>query len=114
MTRKLPKFCTRRWLYPNSSNRRSSPRLLLEALEDRQAPAVASVHFAIIGDYGLMSRYDFKPMYYVYPMYKRFGDTLTYAASDDPMVSIFAHYDGQFGRDNYHAQGVTGGLGLSF
>lgn len=32
----------------------------------------------------------------------------------NPMVSIFAHYDGQFGRDNYHAQGVTGGLGLSF
>jgi len=32
----------------------------------------------------------------------------------NPMVSLFAHYDGQFGRDNYHAQGVTGGLGLSF
>jgi len=32
----------------------------------------------------------------------------------NPMVSLFAHYDGQFGRDNYHSQGVTGGLGLSF
>jgi outer membrane autotransporter protein len=30
------------------------------------------------------------------------------------MVSLFAHYDGLFGRDNYDNNSVSGGLGLSF
>jgi outer membrane autotransporter protein len=32
----------------------------------------------------------------------------------NPMVSLFAHYDGLFGRDNYDSNSVSGGLGLSF
>ncbi|TMQ32189.1 MAG: hypothetical protein E6K70_19905, partial [Planctomycetota bacterium] len=52
VTRRLLKFSRRRWPYQSANKRRPTPRLLLEALEDRQAPAVASVHFAIIGDYG--------------------------------------------------------------
>jgi autotransporter-associated beta strand protein len=30
------------------------------------------------------------------------------------MVSLFGHWDGIFGRDNYHSQAVSGGLSLSF
>jgi hypothetical protein len=30
------------------------------------------------------------------------------------MVSLFAHYDGLFGRDNYDSNSVSGGLALSF
>jgi outer membrane autotransporter protein len=32
----------------------------------------------------------------------------------NPMVALFAHYDGLFGRDNYDSNGVSGGLALSF
>jgi outer membrane autotransporter protein len=32
----------------------------------------------------------------------------------NPMVALFAHYEGIFGRDNYDSNGVSGGLALSF
>jgi outer membrane autotransporter protein len=32
----------------------------------------------------------------------------------NPMVALFAHYEGLFGRDNYDRNGVSGGLALSF
>ncbi len=54
--------------------------------------------FAIIGDWGIMGNYDVKPMYYVYRMYRHFGETLVYASSSDPNVSVFAarRADGKF------------------
>ncbi|MCP4543675.1 MAG: hypothetical protein GY832_41710 [Chloroflexi bacterium] len=42
------------------------------------------------GGYGLMARFEVRPTYYVYQMYKNFGDELLYASSDDPDVSIYA------------------------
>ncbi len=32
----------------------------------------------------------------------------------NPMVALYAHYDGIFGRDNYDSNAVSGGLSLSF
>ncbi|HXP35134.1 MAG TPA: autotransporter domain-containing protein [Chthoniobacterales bacterium] len=32
----------------------------------------------------------------------------------NPMVALFAHYEGIFGRDNYDSNGVSGGLAISF
>ena len=32
----------------------------------------------------------------------------------NPMVALFAHYEGLFGRNNYDSNGVSGGLALSF
>jgi hypothetical protein len=46
--------------------------------------------FAIIGDFGMMGNYEVKPIYNVYLMYKNFGVQRVYAASDDPLVSVFA------------------------
>jgi hypothetical protein len=46
--------------------------------------------FAIIGDFGLMNKYDVYPIYNVYLMYQKFGTERLFAASDDPDVSIFA------------------------
>jgi hypothetical protein len=42
------------------------------------------------GGWGLLARFEVRPTYYVYQMYKQFGDELLYASSDDPDVSIFA------------------------
>ena len=42
------------------------------------------------GGYGLLARFEVRPTYYVYQMYKHFGDELLYASSDDPDVSIYA------------------------
>ena len=42
------------------------------------------------GGYGLLAGYEVRPTYYVYQMYKHFGDELLYASSDDPDVSIYA------------------------
>lgn len=52
-------------------------------------------HFALqtnigSGGWGLFGRSDIRPTYYVYPMYKNFGNELVYASSDDPDVSIYA------------------------
>lgn len=42
------------------------------------------------GGYGLLARFEVRPTYYVYQMYKQFGDELVYASSDDTDVSIYA------------------------
>lgn len=43
------------------------------------------------GGWGLLGRFDFiRPSYYVYQLYKQFGETLVYAASDDPYLSVYA------------------------
>jgi len=42
------------------------------------------------GGWGLLAKYEVRPTYYVYQMYKHFGDELLYASSDDPDVSIYA------------------------
>lgn len=39
---------------------------------------------------GMMTSYENRPSYYVYQIYKRFGNHLLAATSDDPMVSVFA------------------------
>jgi hypothetical protein len=46
--------------------------------------------FAIIGDFGLMDKYEPYPIYFVYIMYKNFGTERLLATSSDPMVSVFA------------------------
>ena len=43
-----------------------------------------------IGGYGLFSRSEPRPTYYVYQMYKKFGNQLVYAACDDARVGIYA------------------------
>jgi hypothetical protein len=40
--------------------------------------------------HGLMTSYDIRPSYYVFQLYKRFGNHLLTASSDQAMVSIFA------------------------
>ncbi len=49
-------------------------------------------HFALEGGggVGLMAYPTPRPTYYVYPLYRRFGSELIYAASDDPEVRIYA------------------------
>jgi hypothetical protein len=42
------------------------------------------------GGYGLLAGFEVRLTYYVYQMYKHFGDELLYASSDDPDVSIYA------------------------
>jgi len=42
------------------------------------------------GEHGLFARGDPRPMYYVYPMYQRFGNQLVSASTDNADVSIFA------------------------
>jgi hypothetical protein len=46
--------------------------------------------FALIGEYGLMDKYDPYPIYHVYQLYQRFGSERLWAASDHPDVSLFA------------------------
>lgn len=46
--------------------------------------------FALVGDYGLMSKWDPLPIYFVYRMYNQFGTQLVEARSDDPHVSVYA------------------------
>lgn len=45
---------------------------------------------ANIGGYGLLDRYDVRPSYYTYQMWKQFGDELVYASSDHLQISIYA------------------------
>lgn len=52
-------------------------------------------HFALqsstgAGGWGLLARYEVRPTYYVYQMYKHFGNELVHASSDDTDVSIYA------------------------
>lgn len=42
------------------------------------------------GPFGLLSRFDTRPTFYVYPLFKQFGETLLESASTDPDVSITA------------------------
>jgi hypothetical protein len=46
--------------------------------------------FALAGDYGIVSATAPRPMYYVYMMYQRFGKEQVRAASDDPLVRVYA------------------------
>jgi hypothetical protein len=46
--------------------------------------------FDLVGDYGLMDKYDPYPIYYVYKMYQEFGSERLLATSSDPDLSLFA------------------------
>jgi hypothetical protein len=43
-----------------------------------------------IGGYGLLSRSDLRPTYYVYQIYQQFGQDLVYAGCDAPDLGIYA------------------------
>ncbi|MGC9399485.1 MAG: hypothetical protein ACP5HM_10165 [Anaerolineae bacterium] len=52
-------------------------------------------HFALqsspsLGGWGLFSRYEARPAYFVYRMYQHVGDERLYASSADPQVGIYA------------------------
>jgi hypothetical protein len=55
----------------------------------RQGTTIVA-QFALVGEYGLMDKYEAYPIYFVYRMYQRFGDQLVYASSDRLDVSVFA------------------------
>jgi alpha-L-arabinofuranosidase len=40
--------------------------------------------------WGVLGKYDVRPMYYVYMLYKQFGTELVFSESSDPYVSIYA------------------------
>ena len=40
--------------------------------------------------FGLLARYAPRPAYHTYRMYKQFGDQLRFAATDDPLVTVYA------------------------
>ncbi len=46
--------------------------------------------FALIGELGLLAKYQVHPIYYVYPMYQHFGTERLFASSDNPDLSVFA------------------------
>lgn len=52
--------------------------------------ATLVAQFALVGEYGLMGKWDVLPIYYVYRMYQHFGSELVGAVSDDPHISVFA------------------------
>jgi hypothetical protein len=43
-----------------------------------------------LGGWGLVETWDTYPSYYVYQLYKKFGNELVYSSSDDPDLSIYA------------------------
>ncbi len=43
-----------------------------------------------IGGFGLFARTEPRPTYYVYQLYRQFGDDLVFAGSDDPRVGVYA------------------------
>jgi hypothetical protein len=43
-----------------------------------------------IGGYGLFSRSDTRPTYYVYQIYQEFGETLVFAGCDHPSLGVYA------------------------
>ncbi len=43
-----------------------------------------------LGGYGLLSRSEARPTYYVYRLYQQFGNRLVYAAADDAQVGLYA------------------------
>lgn len=46
-----------------------------------------------IGGYGLLTRTDSRPTYYVYQMYQKFGENLVFAGCDDAQIGIYAALD---------------------
>ena len=46
-----------------------------------------------IGGYGLLSRSDTRPTYFVYQIYQEFGENLVFAGCDDPQLGIYAATD---------------------
>jgi hypothetical protein len=42
------------------------------------------------GGFGLLEKYDVRPTYYTYQLYKRFGTELVFSSSTDPDVGIYA------------------------
>ena len=42
------------------------------------------------GGWGLINRGELSPSYFVYQMYRKFGDELVYASSDDPDLRVYA------------------------
>ena len=46
-----------------------------------------------IGGYGLLSRSDTRPTYFVYQIYQAFGENLVFAGCDDPSLGIYAATD---------------------
>jgi hypothetical protein len=42
------------------------------------------------GGWGLIAKFDVRPTYYTYQMYKRFGEELLYASSDESNLSVYA------------------------
>ena len=40
--------------------------------------------------FGLLDRNGGRPAYFVYQLYKRFGDELVYSATDDPLTTVYA------------------------
>ena len=56
-------------------------------------PVVAQYAFQMRdsrGGWGLLERTRVRPQYYVYQLYRHFGDELVYAATDDPNVMVVA------------------------
>ncbi|MGD0247714.1 MAG: hypothetical protein ABSB75_01535 [Candidatus Limnocylindrales bacterium] len=46
--------------------------------------------FALTGNFGMIGKSDVNPIYYDYVMFQHFGTRLVRAASDDPLVSVYA------------------------
>ena len=86
------------WTLGNS--RDTTPDSLLSALWwadvlgrliSEKVDAVAHWNLASGGEsgHGMLAKYEARPAYYVYQLYKHFGGNLVYSSSDDPMVSIY-------------------------
>ena len=62
-------------------------RLILERVD-------MVAHFLLVSGaesgFGILQRYGPRPAYYTYQMYKQFGDQLHFAATDDPLVTVYA------------------------
>ena len=59
----------------------------------RQKADLATQFLLVSGSesgFGLLGKYEPRPAYFAYQMYKLFGDQLVYTSSDDPHVSIYA------------------------
>jgi hypothetical protein len=46
-----------------------------------------------IGGYGLLTRTDTRPTYYIYKIYRKFGENLVFAGCDDARIGIYAALD---------------------
>lgn len=68
---------------------------VLTRLVNYQVEMVAYFMLASYGgtDFGLFDRYNARPTFYVYPLYKRFGRTLLPSQSSDPNLTVAAALD---------------------